>query len=231
MACGLQHTYSMSMTMSRGMASAAHVLAPAPVALKLEQAIPIRSRVYTVVCDLRASFKVIRILETLGETLAPLKFKLRSGATCAGEVAAERGARRAQGSVEIYLPWAGYNRHTSPLYQIPEDAFRISADLEPNWLHLGRNQRKFMARCTVELFGKKLSKPSLFVLCWTPSGSGEGELRHLIQLATTRGIPILDIGSFDSLPQAEALRATLDWLAQFGVEQVSTSSHQMRLAV
>jgi len=199
--------------------------------LKLVRPIPVRARTYTVITDHRASYKAMRILESISEALAPLKFKLRSGASGSGEVAAERGANRAQGAVEIYLPWAGYNRHTSPLYQIPEDAFRISADLEPNWLHIGRNPRKFMARSAMQLFGKRLSQPSLFLLCWTPGGSGEGELSHAIQLAKTRGIPVLDIGIFDSLPQPEALRAAFDALAQFGIEQVSTSTHQMRLAV
>lgn len=194
--------------------------------------IPVRSRVYTGVCDSHAGTRICDFLEDLGAALGELKFVLRSGGTGRGEMALERGATRVLGHREVYLPWGGFNRHASPLHRIPEDAFRLCADVEPNWQYLGRGSRKLMARACMEMLGKKLSRPSLFLICWTPFGAGEGDCRTAILLARMRGIPVLDLGRFDALPLDDMMFHVIDFLAQQGIEaDKKPPARQMHLAM
>jgi hypothetical protein len=194
--------------------------------------IPVRQRVYTGVCDSRAGSRVCVLLEHLGAALGELKFVLRSGGASQGEQALEKGAMRVLGPREVYLPWAGYNRHASPLHRIPDDAFRLCADVEPHWQYLGRGRRKLMARACMELFGKNLARPALFVVCWTPFGSGDGDCSTALLLSRARGIPILDLGMYDSLPLDELEYHVCDFLAQIGIHsETSVGPHQMHLAI
>lgn len=200
--------------------------------LKFQTDIPVRSRVYTGVCDSHAPSRICDFLEDLGAALGELKFVLRSGGSGKGEMALERGATRVLGPREVYLPWGGFNRHTSPLHRIPEDAFRLCADVEPNWQYLGRGSRKLMARACLEMLGKKLSRPSLFLICWTPFGAGEGDCRTAILLARMRGIPVLDLGKFDTLPLDDLMFHVADFLAQHGIEsERMPMARQMHLAM
>ncbi|HSP07292.1 MAG TPA: hypothetical protein VLR94_08950 [Acidobacteriota bacterium] len=200
--------------------------------LKFRTDIPVQNRVYTGVCDSHAPARICEFLEDLGAALGELKFILRSGGSGRGELALERGATRVLGHSEVYLPWGGFNRHASSLHHIPEDAFRLCADVEPKWQYLGRGSRKLMARACMEMLGKKLSRPSLFLICWTPFGAGEGDCRSAILLARMKGIPILDLGKFDTLPLDDLAFHTADFLAQFGIESIRKPlARQMHLAM
>jgi hypothetical protein len=200
--------------------------------LEVRTMIPVRQRVYTGICDAHAPASVCRLLHELGAALGKSRFTLRSGGNGPGELALERGATSVHANRQIYLPWPGFNHHSSPLHQIPDGAFKISSSLEPNWVLLGRNSRKLKARVTLELFGKKLDRPSLFLLCWTPSGKGQGDCADAIALAQHADIPVIDLGKYDLHDPTAALTAVIDALHSIDIEaQLSSSSGQMLLAV
>lgn len=230
MASKLHTTISMN-TLYRPIAGSVHNGRTFP-RFEFHTQIPVRMRVYTGICDSRAGSRILSVLENLGQALGELKFVLRSGGSGKGELALERGATRVLGPREVYLPWAGYNCHGSPLHRIPDDAFRLAADVEPKWQFLGRGRRKLMARASMELFGKNLARPSLFVICWTPFGSGEGDCSTALLLSRARGIPILDLGKFDNLPLDELVLHVADFLSQLGIDSDSPqSAKQMHLAM
>ena len=91
-----------------------------------------------------------------------------------------------------------------------------------------------MARVWLQLMGKKMDRPSLFLLCWTPSGKGYGDCADAIALAQHSDIPVIDLGKYDWMEPAQALQAVVDELEPLDIEAhvlSSSASGQMLLAV
>lgn len=131
--------------------------------------------------------------------LANQGWTLRSGGADGADLAFEYGA--GDGEKEIFLPWKGFNKNPSPLYQIPEKAFEISAPYHPDWKYLKEPVRKLMARNAQQVLGKNLDTPVEFVICWAPDGCTRGENRtkatggtgQAIAIASSRNIPVFNL--------------------------------------
>lgn len=119
--------------------------------------------------------------------------KLRSGSADGADIAFEIGVRRS-GMKDIYLPWKGFNNSKSSLYHISPEALAMAEEYHPGWHNLSQGVQKLMARNCYQVLGEELDDPSLFILCWTPNGSGSGGTGQAIRIARDFDIPVFDMG-------------------------------------
>lgn len=124
---------------------------------------------------------------------------LRSGGADGADSAFERGHT---GPKEIFLPFANFNRNTSPLTKPTETAFEIAAMIHPVWHKLSKVAKQLMARNVHQVLGQDLNTPSLCVVCWTPDGYNgiqgsytqqTGGTGMAIELAARNLIPIFNL--------------------------------------
>lgn len=66
-----------------------------------------------------------------------------------------------------------------------------------------------MLRNTYQVLGPDLKTHSEFVLCWTPSGRGEGGTGQAIRIARAYHIPVYDLGTPQGVDRARAFLLTL----------------------
>jgi len=120
---------------------------------------------------------------------------LRSGGANGADTAFEDGLPlRAGNAKEIYLPWEGFNGNKSALFQPTQRAYEYARRFHPAYKQLSKGAQKLMARNTHQVLGKDLDDPSLFILCWTPDGKGEGGTGQAIRIADAHDIPVFDMG-------------------------------------
>lgn len=117
---------------------------------------------------------------------------LRSGGADGADSAFEAGAE--PGKKEIFLPWRGFNKNPSPLYNPLQEAFLIAEHFHPNWGACSDAVRRLMARNVHQVLGASLNDPVLFVLCWTPNGAGRGGTGQALRIAEANHIPVFDMG-------------------------------------
>lgn len=127
--------------------------------------------------------------------LASVGYVLRSGAAPGADATFERAALSVGGSVEIYLPWPGFNGHASPLCRPLPRAFEIAAAVHPAWSRCSDAARKLHARNAHQVLGRTLDEPVAFVLCWTPRGETVGGTATAIRIAELYGIPVVNLGA------------------------------------
>lgn len=141
-----------------------------------------------------------------GRELAKGGYTLRSGGADGADMAFEIGCLEVNGPMEIYLPWRGFNKNTSPLYNIPEKAYEISREVHPAWSVLKEPVKKLMARNAMQVLGQTLDIKALFVVCWTPDGCCDDESRtrktggtgQAISLASLLDIPVFNLQRTDA---------------------------------
>ena len=131
---------------------------------------------------------------------------LRSGAARGADQAFERGADRAGGAKEIYIPEEGFQNRTAEepgvSADIPEHAFEIAAQHHPVWYRLGGSVRRLQARNVLQVLGPDCETPADIVICWTPDGRDRGGTSQAIRIARAHNIPILNLGAYKRLPSA-----------------------------
>lgn len=137
--------------------------------------------------------EVLEIMTQAASEFSSHGLILRSGGAEGADSAFEAGAE--PGKKEIFLPWKGFNKNPSPLFSPLQEAFDIAAHYHPKWGSLGQSVRRLMARNVHQVLGASLNDPVLFVLCWTPRGSGEGGTGQAIRIAEAHGIPVFDMGA------------------------------------
>ena len=170
------------------------------------------ARYYTGVGSRKTPASVLALMTRLAQTLASAGWTLRSGAADGADAAFEAGAGRA---AEIYLPWRGFNRHTSPLHEVTPDALMLAAEVHPVWDRLSDAARKLHARNCYQVLGSKLCRPSTFLVCWTPDGATSaqectrdtGGTATAIRLADRFGVPTFNLARPDHL---ERVREYMD---------------------
>lgn len=149
---------------------------------------------------------IMKRLEAVGYCLTKLGWVLRSGAADGADEAFENGFEKAWFEAdlserstllsEIYLPWKGFNGHSSPLYTSTPDprAMALAEEIHPRWKALSIPARKLHARNIHQVLGKDLDTPSSVVVCWTPGGKAQGGTRTAIVCAEKLGIPVVNLG-------------------------------------
>lgn len=134
---------------------------------------------------------VLLLMEHIALKLYLKGYTCRTGGAAGADTAFEVGAAP---NVEVYLPWAGFNRRTTGVV-IDSDAHRGIAKLHhPNWSALSPAAQKLMTRNSAQIFGEKIGSPvSEFVICWTPYGKGGGGTGQAIRVARSYGVPVYDL--------------------------------------
>lgn len=153
---------------------------------------------------------IIALMTRIARRLAGFGHTLRSGAAPGADTAFEAGHREACGAerLEIYLPWAAFERETRArrgwvggvVYDKPSyEAEAIAARAHPRWAYLGNGARLLQSRNSYQVLGRELDDPVRFVLCWTPDGATSkttqqtGGTGQAIRLAARLGVQTMNL--------------------------------------
>lgn len=155
----------------------------------------------------------------VAEELAIEGFTLRCGRGGPPDTAFERGANRAAGQREIYLPWPGFDGRTDGIIASDQRANEVCRSLVPYWSDLSAHERFIECTAAHLVFGKDLRTPSLFLITWTTDGAEwdgavspeTGRSAASIALCARLGIPVFNLKHEASELQ---LRALLNRIAQ-----------------
>lgn len=122
---------------------------------------------------------------------------LRSGGANGADTAFEYGARKAQGKMEIYLPWYNFNGRDSQFTRPTDAAQTLASEIHPAWDRCSRGARALHARNCHQVLGMDLATPSAFLVCWTPGGKNVGGTRTAITLAKMSDIRVFNLFNHD----------------------------------
>lgn len=144
---------------------------------------------------------VYRFMYDLGYALARAGWRLRSGGAPGADTAFEEGARAAQGEMDIYLPWKGFNDNPSTLYGVCAKALALAKTVHPAWDDLSSAARKLHSRNCYQVLGRTLDEPAVMVICWTDDGCtseakrrrGTGGTGTAIVLADRHDVPVFNL--------------------------------------
>lgn len=140
--------------------------------------------------------EVLEAFKYLGAELAKRGFILRSGGADGADSAFEKGCDKVAGEKEVYLPWKGFNKSSSPLYIITNEAEKCAAYYHPRYYQLSSPAQKLIARDGYQVLGADLQTPSSFVICYTENGSGSGGTGQALRIAKHYDIKVCDFGRF-----------------------------------
>lgn len=138
---------------------------------------------------------MLKAMVSIGKYLAKQGCLLRSGGAKGADSAFERGCDLVGGQKEIYLPWKGFNKHPSQLFNVTKDARMLAKKYHPAWENLGWRGRDFMGRNAYQLLGQSLLVPSQFIVCWTQGGRITGGTGQALRMAADFQIPVFNLGS------------------------------------
>jgi hypothetical protein len=159
-------------------------------------------------------------MERLAQVLAQHGWTLRTGLARGSDQAFYRGATAGRGPVELYLPWATFERSAraqggqDTVVDCPSaEAYRIAQRFHPEWERLSRGVRALHARNSHEVLGQDLTTPAGLVICWTRNGSRDGSAQgtggtgQALRVAAAHGVPVLNIALGDDVERVRALLA------------------------
>lgn len=150
---------------------------------------------------------ILQLMTQIANDLAKSGWLLRSGFADGADNAFAYGAEAAQGKMELYLPWAGFNNapRNDDRFVIPDFSdlqMQIAAKCHPAWNQCSQGAKKLHARNVNQVLGKNLDDPSDLIICWTPNGSGSGGTGQAIRIAKIAEVPVFDLaipGKFEEL--------------------------------
>lgn len=159
-------------------------------------------------------------MQLVAAHLADAGWVLRSGGAPGADSAFGIGAGYAgSGSdptrYEIYLPWPGFNRQSSPFDRPTPQAADLAAAHHPAWDRLSRGVKALQARNSHQVLGADLADPVEFVLAWTadgadnnetPPSSRTGGTGQAIRVAAASGVPVINLRNLEraAVPRREA---------------------------
>lgn len=154
-------------------------------------------KVYTGIGSRSVPDSIAVMMTEFAEIARDMGWRLRSGAARGSDSAFERGAAES----EIYLPWKGFNRHSSPLFTPSSAAFKMASTIHPTYHGLQPVSRLLLARNMHQVFGADMKSPTEFVICWTPDGARTykqysrktGGTGSAIAAASLAGIPVFNL--------------------------------------
>ena len=132
---------------------------------------------------------LIPIIDKIVLKLNELGYTLRSGAADGADTFFENKSVLN----EIFLPWEGYNGHTSQLFNDTKEGWELAKLYHPNWEALSYGAKKMMVRNCYQVLGFDLKTPVEFIVCWTKDGKASGGTGFAIRLAKAYNIPIFNL--------------------------------------
>jgi hypothetical protein len=161
---------------------------------------------YTMIGSRETPADILVLMENIAEQLASLHWTGRSGGANGADSALEVGCgRKLCATMEIYLPWEGFNGRSSdnrgyintPRMLNYKQAEKIAEETHPAWGRCSRGAKALHTRNVYQLLGKDLTTPSKFVICWaTPTGVGDnvkGGTGTAVRLGIDNGVEIINL--------------------------------------
>ena len=153
---------------------------------------------------------VLEEMKSIAYQLAVQNWTLRSGFADGADMAFTEGADAANGEMEQYIPWKGFNN--APIndsrFIIPEpseDQYAIAEYFHSAWDKCSAGAKKLHARNVNQILGRDLDTSAKMVICWTPNGKSGGGTGQAIRIAQYYDVPVFDL----------ALAETRDKLNEF----------------
>jgi len=140
---------------------------------------------------------ILRLMKDIAAHAAKNGYTLRSGAALGSDSAFEEGCDRVGGKKDIYLPWKGYNKHTSKNYHINPEAMLIAQDNHPYWWKMKQGAKKLFARNVQILLGYDLKTPVDFVICYAHNIT-VGGTAHAARVAREYNIPVFNLADYNA---------------------------------
>lgn len=156
------------------------------------------TKFYAGIGSRKTPIDVLSEMASIAKKLSSLNFVLNSGGAEGADQAFESGSFNSN----IFVPWSSFNNYNLPA-NIPDDAFHIAEKYHPNWTRLSNGARLLMARNVQQVFGRDLTQPVSFVICWTPDACTSHENRSYttggtglaISVASMSNIPVFNLNS------------------------------------
>ena len=136
----------------------------------------------------------LTLMHKVAQAFAKKGYTLRSGASGNADEAFEKGCNEAKGTKEIYVPWANFNNHPSPLVPKYPEAYAVAKQHHPRWSAVSKGAQPLLARNSHILLGPQLNSPVEWVICWTSGGRVTGGTGQGLRIAESYNIPIFNIG-------------------------------------
>jgi hypothetical protein len=177
----------------------------------------------------------LKVIRTFGATLVARGVGLRSGGARGADTAFEDGA--GQGPTQIFVvntrpDGTGIALATLDPRHVAEAA-RLAAAHHPAWERVGDYPRQLLTRNCFQVLGPELDDPSALIACWAigtrwSPGRGvvdvAGGTGLAVRLATTRGIPVLNLALPAHLELARRWHRTPDAALESLVDSVRRHS-------
>jgi hypothetical protein len=158
---------------------------------------------------------ILALMRKIAYKLAKLGMVLRSGGADGADTAFQEGCIEADGKMEIYIPWNGFNNYSNGhkgAILVTDPKVILGAEDKVRRYHpapksLTIGGRKLMMRNAYQVLGGNLNKPSAFVLCWTkdradgltiPTSQATGGTGQAIRIANEYGIFIRNLANPES---------------------------------
>lgn len=139
--------------------------------------------------------EVLEELTLIAQELEEAGYILRTGGDEGASEAMLEGIKDPK-SVELFLPWEGYNDFESKPKKMPPGAYELAWKYHPDWAGCDPDDRRIHARSTMIVLGEQLDSPVDFILCYTPDGGKDDDTGQAIRVAEGEHlIPVFDYGS------------------------------------
>lgn len=128
------------------------------------------SKYYTGVGSRDCPLEIQQQMHAIAKQLAAVGYTLRSGGAQGADTSFETGCIEANGSKEIFLPWAKFENNESTLCNSSKEAYLLAGEFVEfqgrKFSIYKRGTKALMARNIHQLLGKDLKTPSEFMICW-----------------------------------------------------------------
>ncbi|AGY48084.1 DprA-like DNA recombination-mediator protein [Acinetobacter phage Presley] len=137
---------------------------------------------------------VLEIMAMIGGELEAMGFTMRNGGASGADEAFLTNIQNPS-TVELYLPWQGFNGYESDMSEPKAFAYEVAFLNHPNWSACNEKVRKLHARNSYIALGlDSKDTKSLFGVCWTPNGACVGGSGQTIRVLDTNLIPVFNLG-------------------------------------
>lgn len=157
------------------------------------------NKYYTGVGSRETPLEIIELIKIIARKLSLMGYILRSGGADGSDNAFEIGCDVVNGKKDIYLPWRGFNKSNSPLFNVCPKALDLASKIHPAWGKLSQGAKKLHARNCYQVLGEDLNEPSKVLICWTKNGEKIGGTRTAIVLAEQNNIPVYNLAITEHL--------------------------------
>lgn len=140
---------------------------------------------------------VLRQMKRIASYLGKAGYTLVTGRAKGADQAFEAGATKVKASVELWVPWCGFEDAPLNAGTPSTAALEMAEKFHPKWDACSQGAKKLHARNCHQILGVKLNKPVAFVVCWTKDGGATGGTGQAMRIATAHGVPIFNLFNHD----------------------------------